>query len=436
MSAARGRGGAARAKRRIHIRMYNVGFGDSFLITFDTEDGVTRRVLVDCGYHTKGPGKFNDASLVEQIKDHIRDETETGRRRHRLDVVVATHRHQDHISGFGESDAWKDVGVEEVWLPFTAKPGASGEHAFLGSWERLIGGLGKVVDEQGKLAGAAASAMAGAGEKLRDDVAFMLWNARTNAPGIENLTSGMRRADGRASKRRYLPEGAKDVPFAFESVELPGVKIHVLGPSKDPKYRSKRTAPAEWGLAGGGAEVQPVVSPFGPEWQVPPQELPTRLPFSTTKLQTIASFNGNLGDAALAVEGFVNGESLVLVLEIGAARLLLPGDAEVGSWLKILGDPEAVALVESATFLKVGHHGSHNATPLVLLREHLAKKTPAMMSTQKGEGSFRNGIPFADILGALSESKMPLARSDEPDNAPSPFKKGDDGKWIDLEIDA
>jgi hypothetical protein len=34
-----------------------------------------------------------------------------------LDVVVATHHHADHISGFALS-AWEQVTVDEVWLPF------------------------------------------------------------------------------------------------------------------------------------------------------------------------------------------------------------------------------------------------------------------------------------------------------------------------------
>ena len=75
----------------------------------------------------------------------------------------------------------------------------------------------------------------------------------------------------------------------------------------------------------------------------------------------------------------MNGESLVLVLEVGNARLLLTGDAEVGTWQTILQSPDALALASSATFLKVGHHGSHNATPLIFIDQHLARKTTAVI---------------------------------------------------------
>lgn len=438
MSPGRAERPGASLEGRVRIRMYNVGFGDCFLIRFASDDGVERRILVDCGYHTKGKGAFDDASLVEQIKADLDPNGDgEGRQAHRIDVVIATHRHQDHISGFGETKAWEDIGVEEVWLPFTAKPGASDEHAFLGPWERLIASLPSVVDGAGELTAAAATALGAAPQAQRDDIAFMLWNARLNAPGIENLTKHMKRADGRASKRRYLPEGKAEVPCELSTPALPGVTVHVLGPSKDPKFRGKRTAPAEWGFAAGGAApgAADSASPFGPEWRVPSERVGGRLPFAASSLKVIESFNGNVADAALAVEGFVNGESLVLVLVIGSARLLLPGDAEVGSWLKILGDPEAVALVESATFLKVGHHGSHNATPLVLVREHLGKRTPAMMSTQQGPGSYRHGIPFDELLEALADARMPLARSDRSDDAGKRFVVDADGKWIDLELE-
>ena len=36
------------------------------------------------------------------------------------------------------------------------------------------------------------------------------------------------------------------------------------------------------------------------------------------------------------LDDMINSTSLVLVLEIGSARLLLPGDAEWGTWKRIL----------------------------------------------------------------------------------------------------
>src|SRR5215207_3930790 len=121
-SSAKAPGGAANGKTAIQIRMYNVGFGDCFLLRIPTDDG-ERRMLVDCGYHSQGKGKFSDVDLVTQIKKDLAGKG--------LDVVVATHRHQDHISGFGETALWADIPVEEVWLPFTADPKAADDEPAL-----------------------------------------------------------------------------------------------------------------------------------------------------------------------------------------------------------------------------------------------------------------------------------------------------------------
>ena len=43
------------ARASVAVRMYNVGFGDCFLLTIPMADGV-RRILIDCGTHLSGQG--------------------------------------------------------------------------------------------------------------------------------------------------------------------------------------------------------------------------------------------------------------------------------------------------------------------------------------------------------------------------------------------
>lgn len=416
-------------KRSIQMRMYNVGFGDCFLLRIPTEGG-ERLMLVDCGYHSQGKGAFNDREIVGQIKEDIAGKA--------IDVVVATHRHQDHISGFGERDLWDDIAVEEVWLPFTADPKAAGSDPTLKAWNSLMESANGLLRDGG-LTPAALTAL---GARTPDEQAmaeFMLWNARANAPGIENLVYGMKRADGRPARRRFLPDEGAKFPASFLTRRLPGVQVHVLGPPRDPQFRKQRKVPASWGVAGGvvASAASPAEggSPFGPEWRVPQERLPPRRPLADASLRSIRLFNDDLLHAARAVDGFLNGESIVLVLEVGEARLLLPGDAEVGTWQHILSDNKAAALAASATFLKVGHHGSHNATPLVFVQEQLAKKTPAIISTQEGPGNYRNGIPLDGLLAAMKHREMPYARSDKaPKKAQGIFTPGAGGRWIDCEI--
>ena len=67
---------------------------------------------------------------------------------------------------------------------------------------------------------------------------------------------------------------------------------------------------------------------------------------------------------AVALEQAVNGTSLMLMFEIGRAFLLFPGDAQWGTWDAVLQDPDSRELLTKTTFYKIGHHGSHNATPV------------------------------------------------------------------------
>jgi beta-lactamase superfamily II metal-dependent hydrolase len=406
--------------------MYNVGFGDSFLITIPTEKG-DRRILVDCGYHSQGKGKYSDKELVQQIKADLGDAT--------LNVVIATHRHQDHISGFGEQELWDDVAVEEVWLPFTADEAASQDEPALRAWHALMEQAHDLVDENGNLTPSAMLAMDAHNPAEKAAAEFMLWNARSNAPGIENLLRGFKRADGGKAKRRFLPQKEDGFPSRFVTSVLPGVNVHVLGPPRDPKLRKQLKVPSSWGAQETMSGLGETGSPFSEEWRVAAQRLPSRRPFLDSSLKTIRLFNDDLLHAATALDGFLNGESLVIVLEVGSARLLLTGDAEVGTWTTILNNPDALALAASATFLKVGHHGSHNATPLIFLKEHLGKSTTAVVSTQEGPGTYRNGIPLKKLLSVMTTRKMPYMRSDKPGKSEAGVWAVDSkGRWIDCVI--
>lgn len=416
----------AAAKKTISVRMYNVGFGDCFLLRIPTEDG-ERRVLVDCGFHSLGKGKFSDKEIVEKIKKDLDGKG--------LDVLIATHRHQDHISGFGEQALWADVAVDEVWLPFTMKPGSANDEPALRAWEGLMDAASALCRPDGVLEPAALAALGSRDAVDQDAVAFMLWNARSNQPAIDNLMNGFKKANGRPSTRRFLPEKGT-YPTSFETPALPNVKVHVLGPPTDPAMRKSKKAPSTWGFDAGvaGLPADVLDSPFSPEWRVPKDNLSLKLPFIDKSLKAIRLFNDDLLYAARALDGFLNGESLVLVLEIGSARLLLPGDAEVGAWMTILGNTKATELASSATFVKIGHHGSHNATPLSFVR-NLAEKTPAVISTQQGPGKYRNGIPLEGLLTEMNLRHMHFARSDRtPAAADDIFTPDKDGHWIDCAI--
>lgn len=59
----------------VDIRMYNVGFGDAFLLKIPSKQKKLK-VLVDCGSPAAGPGPKPIREVAEQI---VRDVTERGK---------------------------------------------------------------------------------------------------------------------------------------------------------------------------------------------------------------------------------------------------------------------------------------------------------------------------------------------------------------------
>jgi ribonuclease BN (tRNA processing enzyme) len=101
--------------------MYQVGFGDCLLLSFEygaaLADGRSERhMLFDCGStHKPWPG-FEMTQVTDLIQQHTGGE---------LDVLVSTHRHRDHVSGFGGSatdDAFAAMAPKLVVQAWTEHP--------------------------------------------------------------------------------------------------------------------------------------------------------------------------------------------------------------------------------------------------------------------------------------------------------------------------
>ena len=80
----------------MNVRTYQVGFGDCFLLSFNYDSGKKKHVLIDFG--TKALPKGSPKNLMLRIANNIKEVVGDD-----LVAVVATHRHQDHISGFQRS---------------------------------------------------------------------------------------------------------------------------------------------------------------------------------------------------------------------------------------------------------------------------------------------------------------------------------------------
>jgi beta-lactamase superfamily II metal-dependent hydrolase len=384
----------------VTVRMYNVGFGDAFLVVFPDRER-QRRVLIDCGSHSAGPGPRPMAEMVEQIVTDVTDHDGVPR----IDVVIGTHRHQDHVSGF-TNGRWADVEVEEVWMPWTEDPrdpeARSIRERQSSAARHLCLALGRLGAEAGAL-----------------DLAR---NSLTNERAMRTLHAGFA---GRP-RRRFLP--ARDQPRTLESAALGRVRVHLLGPSRDPEVIRDMEPPAGEAYLRllGAAEYDEAAArpPFPGGWDVSPDEIEatpelshlTLKPRDLDLLSKLAA--ADTFALAVALEKAVNGTSLVLMFELGEGYLLFPGDAQWGTWHGLLHDVETRPLLERTTFLKVGHHGSHNGTPKDFVEALQARQRDddrrsdllAMVSTRQMERW--KEIPKAELCEALAEATPALARSD------------------------
>ena len=384
------------SKKRITIRMYNVGLGDSFLIRFPGEER-DRKVLIDCGVHMSGPGPYKMGAVVDQIVQDVTDDDGTPR----IDVVVATHRHADHVVGF-ENERWGEVEVAEVWLPWTEHPTDPEAR--------------KIRDKQSKKAVAIRAALTAM--RAPAHLLEIVDNSLTNAKAMETLQGGF----ARKTKIRYLPPKRRSDQTFLTDV-LPGVTIHAMGPSRDPEVVRDMDPPKGGAFelrraaASASSGAGPGTSLFAAGFELTGDERSAQLdafkltPRAMRELEKVADEDPFA--VAVQLDKAVNGTSLLLMFEIGRAFLLFPGDAQWGTWQSALGDPEFKELLAQTTFLKVGHHGSHNATPRALVEEVLGKDRFAAMVCTRETRKFKK-IPLPSLLQALGDrSGNRLARSDQ-----------------------
>ncbi|HKR66862.1 MAG TPA: MBL fold metallo-hydrolase [Thermoanaerobaculia bacterium] len=394
-------------KDRITVRMYDVGFGDCFLVTIPTSKG-DRRILFDCGSVKKGTRNMDD--VVDML---IADVTEKGVPR--IDVVVCTHRHKDHIAGF-EHPKWSDVEVGEVWLPWTE----SDEPEAIRIREaqlRLAAALDAALDKSASLA------LTPERKAFYNDARELTLNATGNENAMMTLHEGFKAR--REVTRRFLPEKDKDgnILDTLTTELLPGVTIHVLGPSRDENVIRDMDPPP------GKSYMQLVSStdagsdapePFHTDWWVDKKD--ETVVIDAKDKERIKDYSDGFSAAvAAALDSAVNGTSLMLILQFRDTYLLFPGDAQWGTWQVAMENKKFRRMMERIAFYKIGHHGSHNATPKPFVKEILGKNVISMASTYPM--TKWPHIPLPELMNDLIDHG-PVIRSDQTAAAPAAFSVG------------
>ena len=390
---------AKASAREVVIRMYNVGFGDAFLVTIPSGKQ-EYRMLFDCGSVEASPAGARISDVAKQMIDDCTDPDGVAR----IDVLVATHRHKDHVSGFAVP-AWDSVEVKEVWMPWT-------EHPTDAEARRIRELQGKLSMNLLASLAAAPTANSPAGQSARELVAAIADNANplSNAVAMKRLHSGF----SGSAQRRFLPTKGSDSRLILTDA-LPGIKVHVLGPSRDPEVIRDMDPPKgesylrlRNAMPGSNTTGSP---PFAAEFVLAESAGAWVL---TAEDRTAIASSGELSELAVAVslDKAVNGTSLMLVLEVAGTLLLFPGDAQWGTWKSALADEEWTDLLQRVAFYKIGHHGSHNATPQTFVRDYLPLGCCTMASTLTRK--IWPDIPRVPLFTALLNREATIARTDQP----------------------
>jgi len=396
------------AKLTVSVRMYNVGFGDAFLVTV-RKGRKAWRMIVDCGVHAQGQARPLEDS-VNAIVDDLRAVDPAGPPH--VNVIAATHHHADHIAGFA-LDAWQQVAVEEIWVPFVEDPMDPDAKALRESHRnavaRLLGLIGQRTHGLNRGAWPAALITA----------QWFAVNCSRNEKATDRLLDRNDLGFATKPRIRFLPSAGSDDQILPTTIE--DVTVHVLGPPRDPAFLKHMDPPAQAGwLAldqdaepGSGSE-QPLFSPgFVMTADDCQRDFP-QLAQAHQSLRQLARINdAGLLAAASLLERAVNNTSLFFVLDVAGLHLLFPGDAQYGSWNHVLSNPALLPLVSDATFYKIGHHGSHNGTPRNYVENILGEGAYAMLPWGLVK-RWEDTIPKQELLDALRARNHHIVRADNP----------------------
>ena len=353
------------------IFAYQVGFGDCFLLRYDYDDGQRRHLLFDFG--TTGlPEDVAANHMIGIAKDIAAKTTDQGA--DGIDVLIATHRHADHISGFatrtdgsGSGDIIAGLNPKVVVQPWTEAadapldwlgPDVSAEdhQAIARRWQSL--------SAMHECAAQALAFVNAHGKRLPRALAgqlgFIGEDNLANLSAVKNL-----QAMGDKGRHCYAYHGCD---LALNAL-LPGIEVQALGPPtlrQTTAIRKQRSSdkdefwqlqPQRFADAVGTRRSKPLFPGAGYK---PATRLFTEQRWLAHRIDEL---NGEVMLSLVrALDKQMNNTSVILLMRAGSKSLLFPGDAQIENWQYALQSPMAPLLADVDLY-KVGHHGSRNATP-------------------------------------------------------------------------
>lgn len=359
------------------VRMYRQGLGDCFLLSLPRAGAEPFHCLIDCGVLLGTP---DAPAVMRRVAENIARETGN-----HLDVVVVTHEHWDHVSGFLQArDVFDRMTIGELWFAWTEDP-----------TDPLANRLRQQREQAQRSIAAMATRTAAldvpAAERQSELLSFF---GATAGPSTRDALNYLVNHPSQPTIRYHKP--------GEPPLKLPdgtGTSAYVLGPPRDEKLlrRSDPTKSghevyefgpdlAQFTLAaddwGGDESAAERSQPFEERYRLSREQAEGRLFFRQHYFRNADEWRSIEGDwlgvteqLALALDNHTNNTSLALAFELepGGRVLLFPGDAQVGNWLSWDGyrwpvenasgrEITIADLLARTVLYKVGHHASHNAT--------------------------------------------------------------------------
>lgn len=368
--------------------MYRHGFGDCFLLRFYGGATLQFKMLIDCGL--KLNDKVEGVSLDDVAKDIAKLVHDKTLKKPKIDVLVVTHEHHDHVSGFHPRLALFDkFQFDEIWMAWTENPEdeeAKQINAYLKmglaaliTASKDLKAKKKKKKEAGFYAGMyQGDEMLRMREKFDNTVsdlaefygAIGITKAKTTTSGVKYkdlYDISIDTLEAFDHIKTKLSKGKSGIKYfepgkLIEKISsLPGIRMYVLGPPRgtllnkeNPSAGKKKEVYFSQSSSSMMGFVKGVLNGSGYKIGVDDGR-----PFSKTSSYTVEQakhqqwYKNNYflarekwreieddwldmaGSLALQMDGDTNNTSLVLAIEMYDEEkvLLFPGDAQVGNWL-------------------------------------------------------------------------------------------------------